>query len=101
MTTIWPPEQSWQTLPGRPPVLLAHFAEHADYHEGLMARIMALLDDRAVAKRYARVASGTKIHHLERWTSPEADFINARAQEFFKRALRSATASVDLSWATV
>jgi hypothetical protein len=101
MTTIWPPEQSWQTLPGRPPVLLAHFADHADYHAGLTARIMALLDDRALAKRYARVASGIKIHHLERWNSPEADFINARAQEFFKRALRSATASVDLSWATV
>ena len=101
MTTIWPPEQSWLTLPGSPPVLLAHFADYADYHEGLTARITALLDDRALAKRYARVASGTKIHHLERWNSPEADLINARAQEFFKRALRSATASVDLSWATV
>jgi hypothetical protein len=100
-STIWPPEQSWLTLPGSPPVLLAHFADHAAYHPGLAARIMALLDDRTLAKRYARVASGTKIHHLERWNCAEADLVNARAQEFFKRALRSATASVDLSWATV
>ena len=100
-STIWPPEQSWQTLPGRPPVLLAHFPDHAAYHPGLTGRIMALLDDRALAKRYARVASGTKIHHLERWHCPEADLVSSRAQEFFKRALRSATASVDLSWATV
>ena len=101
MTTTWPREQTWQTLPGRPPVLLAHFADHADYHTGLTERIMALLDDRALAKRYARVASGTKIHHLERWRCPEADLVSARATEFFKRALRSATASVDLSWATL
>jgi len=100
-STIWPPEQSWLTLPGSPPVLLAHFADHAAYHPGLTARIMALLDDRALAKHYARVASGTKIHHLERWNCPEADLVHARAQEFFRRALRSATASVDLSWATV
>jgi hypothetical protein len=100
-STIWPPEQNWQTLPGRPPVLLAHFADHAAYHPGLTARIMALLEDRGRAKRYARVTSGTKIHHLERWNCPEADLVSARAQEFFKRALRSPTASVDLSWATV
>jgi len=47
------------------------------------------------------VTCGTKIHHLERWNYPEADLVNARAMEFFKRALRSGTASVDLSWATV
>jgi hypothetical protein len=92
---IWPPEQSWQTLPGRPPVLLAHFADHAAYHAGLTARIMALVDDRALAKRYARVTSGTKIHHLERWNCAEADVVNARNLEFFRRALRTATASVD------
>jgi len=40
---IWPQEQSWQTLPGRPPVLLAHFADHAACHPGLTARITALL----------------------------------------------------------
>jgi len=100
-STIWPPEQSWLTLPGSPPVLLAYFTDHAAYHPGLAVRIMALLDDRALAKRYARVASGTKIHPLERWNCPEADLVTARAQEFFKRALRSATASIDLSWATV
>ncbi len=98
---VWPPGQTWQTLPGRPPVLLAHFTDTAAYHAGLIARIQALENDEEMSKRYVRVVSGTKVHHLDRWNSPEADFINQRAIEFFKRALRLKAACVDLSWATV
>jgi hypothetical protein len=97
----WPPGQGWQTLPGHPPVLLTHFADHGDYHPQLIARILSLLDDPALARRYARVTSGTKIHHLDRWQCPQADLITGRALAFFKKALRTPTASVDLSWATV
>ncbi|MGH6929438.1 MAG: hypothetical protein ACREEV_14055, partial [Dongiaceae bacterium] len=97
---VWPQGQGWETLPGRPPVLLTHFADTA-YHAGLIARINSLENDEEKSKRYVRVVSGTKIHHLDRWGCPEAEFVNLRAIEFFRRALRLKQACVDLSWATV
>ena len=78
------------------------FQDTSDYHPALIARLLELEKQKwGNDKPNSRVLGGRKVHHLDQWDIPEADFINARAKELFRRTLGSATAHLDLSWANV
>ena len=78
------------------------FRDTSDYHPALIARLLELEKQKwGRDKPGSRILGGRKVHHLDQWDLPEADFINARAEELFRRILGSATAHIDLSWANV
>ncbi len=78
------------------------FRDSGDYHPALIARLLELETQKWVDdKPESRMLGGRKVHHIDQWDLAEADFINARAEELFRRTLGSATAHVDLSWANI
>ena len=78
------------------------FGDTDDYHPALIARILELEQEKwGDDKSESRILGGRKVHHIDQWNTPEADFINARAEELFRRTLDSTTAHIDLSWANV
>lgn len=97
---VWPEGQAIQ---GRvdPAIRLTRFADAERYHAALIARILQLEDDPAASRRYFRAAGGTKILHVDRFGTPEADLIDARARALFRCVLGAAEAVVDLSWANI
>ncbi len=97
---VWPAGQEVRPL-GHRTIGLTTFADAAEFHPGLVARINALQSDPRFANRYFRAAGGIKIYHLDRWESPEADLLNARALHASQLLLGSDTAAIDLSWANV
>ncbi len=98
---VWPESQGYRVARGKPRVFITHFTDTAAYHPALIDGILALESDPRFARNYTRATGGIKIHHVDRWGSPAADLIDARARAFFCRALGAAAAFVDLSWATV
>jgi hypothetical protein len=97
---IWPEGQRIESL-GHPTILATRFSDIERYHPRLIARVLELASRPRTGKQYFRGAGGTKIHHLDRWSSSEADLLHARAREFYRRALARTTAVVDLCWANV
>src|SRR6202008_3475043 len=77
------------------------FADAAAIHAGLIARIHELERDRTLASRPVPSFGGTKVYHLDRWDSAEADLLNARALAFSQKLIKSEGALIDLSWANV
>lgn len=83
------------------PLLRTRFDDVADYHPGLIARVLQMAEEPHLARQYSRSLGGTKLYHLGRWNCAEADLINARAIAFFKRAMGCSDAVVDISWANI
>lgn len=97
---VWPKHvriQDWV----EPNVKIAVFDDTERYHPGLNTRALALESDRDLARPFPGYVGSTKIYHLERWNSAEAELIHRRAITLFQRALGTARAAVDLSWASV
>lgn len=97
---VWPAGQEVRPL-GHRTIGITTFADAPEFHAALVARILSLENDPRFASRYFRAAGGTKIHHLERWETPEADLLNARALHLSQLLLGSQTAVIDLCWASV
>lgn len=97
---VWPDRiaiQDWV----EPAVKVTVFDDTARYHPGLRARVLALETDPVLAKSFSGYVGSAKVYHLDRWDCPEAEIIDRRAREMFKRALGSERATTDLSWANV
>jgi len=97
---VWPDRVSIQDWV-EPNVKIVIFDDTEAYHRRLIGRVMALENDPALAKSFPGYAGSSKIYHLDRWSCPEADLINRRALELFKRTLGTRHAAVDLSWANI
>lgn len=97
---VWPVGQTLTTH-GHATIQATCFHDIDAYHPRLTARILELESQKGSRKRYFQGACGTKVHHVERWGSSEADLLSARARELYRRALNAKDAVVDLSWANV
>ncbi len=97
---VWPKDQTIETR-GDQTICSTTFLDVQEYHPRLIAKILELEEHRRLRKRSFHGACGTKIHHLEKWLSSEAELITMRARAFFRRVLESDVAVVDLSWANV
>ena len=69
---------------------MTEFEDAPQFHSSLIQRLMEMDQDPEVRKTRSVSTSGTKIHYLSTWGCPEADLINARAGELYKRAFSPA-----------
>lgn len=97
---VWPPDCQSEEC-GDSTIHKITFTDTREYHPRLVAKILELEENHRLRKRYFRGACGTKIHHLEKWASSEAELITARAKALFCKVLGCEQAVVDLSWANV
>lgn len=97
---VWPKDRETEIC-GDPVIRKITFTDVQEYHPRLVAKILELEENYRLRKRYFRGAGGTKIHHLEKWVSSEAELITERARTLFRRVLECDQAVVDLSWANV
>jgi hypothetical protein len=98
---VWPVGQRTDALPGAPSFALTRFADTDAYHPALVAQLMRLAHDPAVAVQQARAIGGTKVYHIHRMQSAELAFICARAAAMFRRVLGVEAAVIDMSWANI
>jgi hypothetical protein len=97
---VWPSNQQLESADES--IRATTFRDTGDYHPALIARLLELEKQKwGDDKPDSRILGGRKVHHLDQWNIPEADFINARAKELFGHTLGSPTAHIDLSWANV
>jgi hypothetical protein len=97
---VWP-KDCQSEICGDPTIHRITFTDTREYHPRLVAKILELEENHRLRKRDFRGACGTKIHHLEKWTSTEAELITARAKALFRKVLECEHSVVDLSWANV
>jgi hypothetical protein len=97
---VWP-KDCQSEICGDPTIHRITFTDTREYHPRLVAKILELEENHRLRKRYFRGACGTKIHHLEKWVSTEAELITARAKALFRKVLECEHSVVDLSWANV
>lgn len=97
---VWPKDREPEIC-GDPTIHKIAFTDTQEYHPRLIAKILELEEHHRLRKRHFRGACGTKIHHLEKWVSTEAELITARAMLLFRKVLHCEQAVVDLSWANV
>ena len=97
----WPPEQVVRCPDPQGVFHRTVFADAGAINPRLGAQILALARAPEHRAHRGRSLGGTKVYHLEDWGSAEADLLTARARELFRRATRSSTAVVDVSWANV
>ena len=97
---VWPQDCESEVC-GDPAIHKITFTDTQEYHPRLIAKILELEENHRLRKRYFRGACGTKIHHLEKWVSTEAELITARAKALFRKALECEQSVIDLSWANV
>jgi hypothetical protein len=97
---VWPAGQRRATEENGT-IAVTTFDDTADYHPGLIARILQLSRDQQEARRPVGRGLGTKVYHLERWRCPEADLISARAMALFEETVPNARPRLALSWASI
>jgi hypothetical protein len=97
---VWPTDNELEVC-GDPTIHKVTFSDTQEYHPRLIAKILELEENHRLRKRYFRGACGTKIHHLEKWASTEAELLTARATALFRKVLDCEHSVVDLSWANV
>ena len=97
---VWPKDQKVESR-GDATIRVTTFTDTQEYHPRLIAKILELEENQRLRKRDFRGACGTKIHHLEKWISSEAELITSRAKTLFRQVLGCEEAVVDLSWANV
>lgn len=98
---VWPEGQRCEGADDQRTVLRTSFDDIEAYHTRLTAEILELAWNPQHANQYARSLGGTKLYHLDQWESAEAKLLTARAIAFFKLAVGTTEAVVDLSWANV
>lgn len=98
---VWPAGLKIETPDQENMVLRTAFPDVADYHPELIDKIHRLAADPELAKQRARSLGGTKLYRLHEWDLPAADLLNARAMAFYRHAMKSDAAVIDISWANV
>ena len=98
---VWPEGQRVSGRGADRTIVGTQFADFEAYHPRLIATILELENDPEFATEQGRAVGGQKVYHLEKWGSPEADLVNARAVALFRHAQRCDEAVVDMSWANV
>lgn len=97
---VWPKGQTVHPL-GHRTIGLTTFGDALAFHPALLSRIRELENDPRFSARHFRAGGGARIYHLDRWESPEAELLNARALHMAQMLLGTDTAVIDLSWATL
>jgi len=97
---VWPDNAQLQSC-GDPTIHQITFSDIQEYHPRLVAKILELEETQRLRRRDFRGACGTRILQLERWSSPEAELLTARARAVFRKVLNCDQAVVDVSWANV
>ncbi|MCR4302548.1 MAG: 2OG-Fe(II) oxygenase family protein [Sulfuricaulis sp.] len=97
---VWP-ENCESEICGDPTIHKITFTDTQEYHPRLIAKILEIEENHRLRKRHLRGACGTKLHHLEKWSSTEAELLTARAKSLFRKVLDYDQSVVDLSWANV
>lgn len=97
---VWPESQKLIHA-GDPNIVITHFDDAPKFHPALAETIVKLSRGSEFVEPLVRGSCGTKVHHIDRWGSPEADLVFNRAKAMFTLALREKSASVDASWANV
>jgi len=98
---VWPDGQSINPLESDSAIAIAHFKDHAAYHPPLIARMLELERNPAFVDRLMRGSCGVKVRHVDKWDCAAADLIHARAQELFRRMLKTGEAVVDDCWGNI
>jgi len=97
---VWPPEQALEML-APPNMGLVDFADHEQYHPGLIAAILEMERDPRYKDWIFEGGCGTKVRDPHEWGRPAADLIHARAKKFAALALNTDDVIVDDCWANV
>lgn len=98
--SVWPDDQPIGDIGGI--VRQTIFKDYAQYHDALIARLYQLADEKwGDDMPNSHSIGGRKVHHLDQWECPEAEFLNERAKEFFRRSIGGEEIHVDLSWANL
>ncbi|MDH5512988.1 MAG: 2OG-Fe(II) oxygenase family protein [Gammaproteobacteria bacterium] len=97
---VWPGDREAEVC-GDPTIHKITFTDIQEYHPRLIAKILELEENHRLRKRNFRGDCGTKLHHLEKWASTEAELLTARAKALFRKVLACDQSVVDLSWANV
>ncbi len=97
---VWPKGNELEVC-GDQTIHKVTFTDIQEYHPRLIAKILELEENHRLRKHYFRGACGTKIHHLGKWVSTEAELLTARATALFQKVLDCEQSIVDLSWANV
>jgi hypothetical protein len=97
---VWPENQPVKGRGDRV-IAMTHFADAADFHPALIAKMTQLYEDPGVQRMYSPSSAGTKIHQVDSWGIPEADLVNARARAFFQRVFGQSQSHVHVSWINI
>ena len=97
---LWP---DGQKIKGRGDKVIAMttFSDADAYHPQLIEKTTRLYEDPAVKRTCSVSSAGTKIHGIGEWGFPEADLVNARALELFKKVYGKPEAFVHVSWGNI
>lgn len=96
----WPAGQQWRRQRDAE-LTLTRFADSEDYRPALAAAILQRAKGSRFARHYIRAFGGTKVDHIAEWEVPEADLVEARACEFYRRVHGVGDLLVLESWANV
>jgi len=97
---VWPEGQHIKNRGDR--VLgMTQFEDTECYHPALVKQVLELEADPAIKRTYNFAASGTKIHFLHGWTSPEAELLAARAKALYMRAYKQPEATIHVGWVNI
>lgn len=77
------------------------FPDAEPVNQALRAYLFARAEEPETAKQYGQSLGGTKVYDVAGWPETAAQLIDARAKQFYRLALKSETAFVDLSWANL
>ncbi len=97
---IWPDDMVMGPLT-EPTIWLTDFPDIDRYHPRLIEKILAMEGDPKFGDFFFRGGCGTKVRHLDRWGSLEADLLQRRAVAMFRIVTGNETATIDDGWASV
>lgn len=97
---VWPRGQQIYPV-GHRTIGLTTFADAAEINPRLVAKLPEIAMDPRFAGLQVRATGGHRLNHLERWETPEAELLNARALAMGQQLLGSETAIIDRAWANL
>ena len=97
---VWPDGQTIAPL-AAPLMAVTTFADHARFHDALLASVLAAEKDPRFAMEIFRGGCGIKVRQIDRWHSAAANLVHARAITLAHRTLSRRPVYVDDSWASV
>ena len=98
---VWPAGQELKARGSEAKIYRTTFKDTADYHPGLIAAILRRAEEPRNKAQYSRSLGGTKLYYLDRWEDEEVRLINARALAFYREAVGSDQAVIDIAWANI